>query len=115
MVNRLEDSFTLWKAICSSKLLAWVPVILSPNNIWILEHKIASGVMVNQYVPSYGDRPNDIQSVVKYLRQKFMDTLKHHSPEPRLCHINCTSAIVECISLPVFPCGRVFCCFLRQV
>ncbi|KAG6370595.1 G-protein alpha subunit-domain-containing protein [Boletus reticuloceps] len=65
MVNQLEDSFTIWKAVCSSKLLAWVPFILFLNKIGILEHKIASGVMVNQYVPSYGDRPNYIQSVVK--------------------------------------------------
>ncbi|KAF8555617.1 G-alpha-domain-containing protein [Imleria badia] len=74
-VNRLEDSFILWKAID------------------ILENKIANGVMVNRYLPSYGDRPNDTQSVVKYLRQKFKDTVKHSSPEPRMCHIYPTSVI----------------------
>lgn len=29
------------------------------------------------------------------LRQKFKDTVKHNSPEPRLCHIYPTSVIVE--------------------
>ncbi|KAG8216290.1 guanine nucleotide binding protein, alpha subunit [Butyriboletus roseoflavus] len=64
-VNRLEDSFILWKAICSSKLLSQTTLIIFLNKVDILEHKIANGVMVNRYLPSYGDRPNDTQSVVK--------------------------------------------------
>jgi len=92
-VNRLEDSFILWKAICSSKLLTRTTLIIFLNKVDILEKKIASGVMVNQYLPSYGNRPNDTQTIVKYLRQKFKDTVKHNSPEPRLCHIYPTSVI----------------------
>jgi guanine nucleotide-binding protein subunit alpha len=92
-VNRLEDSFILWKAVCSSKLLSQTSLIIFLNKIDILEDKIANGVMVNRYLPSYGDRPNDAQSVVKYLRQKFKDTVKHNSPEPRICHIYSTSVI----------------------
>ncbi|KAF8429432.1 guanine nucleotide binding protein, alpha subunit [Boletus edulis BED1] len=92
-VNRLEDSFILWKAICSSKLLSRTTLIIFLNKVDVLEYKIANGVMVNRYLPSYGDRPNDTQSVVKYLRQKFKDTVKHSSPEPRMCHIYSTSVI----------------------
>lgn len=64
-VNRLEDSFILWKAICSSKLLSRTTLIIFLNKVDILENKIANGVMVNQFLPSYGDRPNDTQSIVK--------------------------------------------------
>lgn len=64
-VNRLEDSFILWKAVCSSKLLSRTALIIFLNKIDILENKIESGVMVNRHLPSYGDRPNDTQSVVK--------------------------------------------------
>ncbi|KAG6370874.1 guanine nucleotide binding protein, alpha subunit [Boletus reticuloceps] len=131
-VNRLEDSFILWKAICSSKLLSRTTLIIFLNKVDVLEYKIANGVMVNRYLPSYGDRPNDTQSVVKCmcvpfptppllaasppycegchgrfitsfcpdLRQKFKDTVKHSSPEPRMCHIYSTSVIVESIPFP---------------
>ncbi|KIJ63005.1 hypothetical protein HYDPIDRAFT_134688 [Hydnomerulius pinastri MD-312] len=92
-VNRLEDSFILWKAICSSKLLSRTTLIIFLNKIDLLEKKIASGVMINRYLPSYADRPNETTSVVKYLRQKFKDTVKHNSPEPRMCHIYQTSVI----------------------
>jgi len=64
-VNRLEDSFILWKAVCSSKLLSRTTLIIFLNKVDVLHSKIASGVMVNRHLPSYGDRPNDTQSVVK--------------------------------------------------
>lgn len=64
-VNRLEDSFILWKAVCSSKLLSKTTLIIFLNKVDILSQKIENGVMVNRYLPSYGNRPNDTQSVVK--------------------------------------------------
>ncbi|KAH7925059.1 guanine nucleotide binding protein, alpha subunit [Leucogyrophana mollusca] len=90
-VNRLEDSFILWKAVCSSKLLTNTTLIMFLNKIDLLEKKIASGVVVKQHLPSYGDRPNETGAVVKYLRQKFKDTVKQCSPEPRACHVYPTS------------------------
>ncbi|KAG1888499.1 guanine nucleotide binding protein, alpha subunit, partial [Suillus subluteus] len=92
-VNRLEDSFILWKAICSSKLLSRTILILFLNKMDILEEKIRNGVTVKRYLPSYGDRPNETNDVVKYLRQKFKDTVRYCSPEPRVCHIYPTSVI----------------------
>ncbi|KAH7881885.1 guanine nucleotide binding protein, alpha subunit [Phlebopus sp. FC_14] len=92
-VNRLEDSFILWKAICSSKLLSRTTLVIFLNKVDLLEKKIASGVMVNRYLPSYADRRNEKDAVVSYLRSKFKDTVKHHSPEPRVCHIHVTSVI----------------------
>ncbi|KAG2139224.1 guanine nucleotide binding protein, alpha subunit [Suillus clintonianus] len=90
-VNRLEDSFILWKAICSSKLLSRTVLILFLNKMDILEQKIRHGIMVKRFLPSYGDRPNEPNDVVKYLRQKFKDTVRYCSPEPRVCHIYPTS------------------------
>ncbi|KAI9458060.1 guanine nucleotide binding protein, alpha subunit [Boletus coccyginus] len=92
-VNRLEDSFILWKAICSSKLLSQTTLVVFLTNVDILRRKIESGVMVNQHLPSYGNRPNDTQSVVEYLRQQFKDIVKHNSLEPRMYHIYPTSVI----------------------
>ncbi|KAG2066838.1 G-alpha-domain-containing protein [Suillus decipiens] len=92
-VNRLEDSFILWKAICSSKLLSRTILILFLNKMDILEQKIRNGVTVKRFLPSYGDRPNETNDVVKYLRQKFKDTVRYCSPEPRVCHIYPTSVI----------------------
>jgi len=45
--NRLEDSVLLWKAVCSSKLLANVDLILFLNKCDILDKKLRSGI---QYV-----------------------------------------------------------------
>ncbi|KAG6335857.1 hypothetical protein ID866_3222 [Astraeus odoratus] len=92
-VNRLEDSFILWKAICSSGLIKSTTLIVFLNKIDLLEKKISEGVMVKRFLPSYADRPNEAKAVIKYLRAKFKDTVRHYSPEPRTCHIYATSVI----------------------
>jgi len=79
----------------------------------ILEKKIRDGIMVNHFLPSYANRPNETNEVVKCksflclfsdiartihiyidLKQKFKDTVRHCSPEPRTCHIYTTSVTV---------------------
>ncbi|KAI6131403.1 guanine nucleotide binding protein, alpha subunit [Pisolithus croceorrhizus] len=92
-VNRLEDSFILWKAICSSKLLRSTTLIMFLNKIDLLSKKIADGVMVRQFLPSYADRPNETRAVVKYLKTKFNDIARNYSPEPRACHIYATTVV----------------------
>ena len=64
-VNRLEDSLVLWKSICSSKLLTKTQLILFMNKCDLLKRKLKRGVQVNKYLISYGDRPNEVMSVVK--------------------------------------------------
>ncbi|TEB25478.1 heterotrimeric G protein alpha subunit [Coprinellus micaceus] len=86
-VNRLEDSILLWTAICSSRLLAKTQLILFLNKCDLLRRKLKRGVKVTQYLPSYGDKPNDVMSVVKYFREKFRDIQKQHSPEHRSVYI----------------------------
>ncbi|KAF9457710.1 G-protein alpha subunit [Collybia nuda] len=90
-VNRLEDSFLLWRAICSSKLLRKTTMILFLNKCDILKRKLRSGVMVRDFLPSYGDRLNDAPTVLKYLKEKFKDILKNCSPEPRVSYFYGTS------------------------
>jgi hypothetical protein len=43
-INRLEDSVLLWKALCSSKLLGNVDLILFLNKCDILERKLRGGI-----------------------------------------------------------------------
>ncbi|TFK64786.1 hypothetical protein BDN72DRAFT_901268 [Pluteus cervinus] len=90
-VNRLEDSFLLWKAVCSSKILSKSTIILFMNKCDILKRKLKGGVLVKDHLPSFGDRKNEIGVVVKYLREKFKDILRQHSPEPRVSYFYATS------------------------
>ncbi|KAI0634650.1 G-alpha-domain-containing protein [Trametes polyzona] len=79
-VNRLEDSFLLWRAIVQSKLLANCILILFLNKCDLLEKKIASGVSIQKYLPSYGKRENSAKALAKYLLQKFKDQARDLSP-----------------------------------
>jgi hypothetical protein len=64
-VNRLEDSFILWKSIVQNRLLAHVNIVLFLNKCDLLERKLAAGARVSQYMLSYGDRPNEYEAVSK--------------------------------------------------
>ncbi|KAF8153162.1 heterotrimeric G protein alpha subunit [Crassisporium funariophilum] len=86
-VNRLEDSLILWTSICSSKLLAKTQLILFLNKCDLLRRKLKRGIKVNQYLPSFGNRSNEVITVVKYFREKFKDIQKQNSPEHRSCYI----------------------------
>ncbi|KAI5991351.1 guanine nucleotide binding protein, alpha subunit [Pisolithus marmoratus] len=70
-VNRLEDSFLLWKSLVSNKLLTNVSIILFLNKIDLLQSKLRSGVRLRDHMPHYGDRPNDYDNVSKYFYNKF--------------------------------------------
>ncbi|KAJ4465074.1 G-protein alpha subunit [Lentinula aciculospora] len=101
-VNRLEDSLMLWKEICSSVLLANCNIVVFFNKMDILRRTIQSGVEVRKYVPSYGNAPNEVESVTKYFKDRFRTYHKKLSPKPRtfICHetsaidINSTTALV---------------------
>lgn len=115
-VNRLEDSIILWSSICASKLLAKTQLILFLNKCDLLRRKLKRGVKVNQFLPSFGDRPNEVNSVVKCkslqvsdehiherspsplslldFREKFRDIQKQRSPEHRSVYIFPTTVTV---------------------
>ncbi|TBU38222.1 G-alpha-domain-containing protein [Dichomitus squalens] len=94
-VNRLQDSMQLWKAVCSTKLLAKVQLILFLNKCDLLQKKLARGVRVVDWIPTYHDRPNDAPSAAKYFRGQFKDALTKYSPEPRSFYSYLTSVVVS--------------------
>ena len=49
----------MWKEVCSNKLLAKVDLVLFLNKCDILESKLKSGVRLQKYVRSFGERPNE--------------------------------------------------------
>ncbi|TRM66873.1 guanine nucleotide binding protein, alpha subunit [Schizophyllum amplum] len=90
-VNRLEDSFLLWQSICSTKLLARTQLIMFLNKTDLLKRKLKRGVQVKQYLPSYGNRPNEVGHVSKYFKDKFKEILHQQSPLPRTHYIYFTT------------------------
>ncbi|KAI9442671.1 G-alpha-domain-containing protein [Lactarius indigo] len=91
-LNRLEDSIKFWTTICKSKLLAKVELVLFLNKCDILERKLARGVSMKRYIPTYGDRANDMPTASKYLRKQFQEIARRHSPEPRPVYTYLTTA-----------------------
>ncbi|KAI0339147.1 guanine nucleotide binding protein, alpha subunit [Trametopsis cervina] len=92
-VNRLEDSYGLWKMICASRLLAHAQIILFLNKCDLLEKKLKSGIRVKDYVPSFGDRKNDLQNVAQYFAQHFKEIARQHTATPRPFRVHLTSVI----------------------
>jgi len=92
-VNRLFDSFQLWRTICHSKILAGITFIVIFNKRDLLSKKIEAGVQFKDYVTSYKDKPNDAESISKYLRQKFAGIHKELSPVKRPLFSQVTCAI----------------------
>lgn len=81
-MNRLEDSYALWKMICSCKLLENTQIILFLNKVdlctftylelrfqadtsQLVEKKLKSGIRVKDHVPSYGERENDVRTAAQ--------------------------------------------------
>lgn len=79
-VNRLEDSLLLFKSICKSVLLKEVNIVLFLSKIDILQSKLNRGIKVAKYVKSYGDRPNEFESVARFFRNKFVSINKEYTP-----------------------------------
>ncbi|KAJ6602266.1 guanine nucleotide binding protein, alpha subunit [Mycena sp. CBHHK59/15] len=92
-VNRLADSFALWTTIVSNKLLQTANLILFLNKSDIMQAKLSAGIRLSDHVPSYGLRPNDLDSASKYLRGQFNGILKESSPEHRMFYSHLTNAI----------------------
>ncbi|KAF7349070.1 G-protein alpha subunit [Mycena venus] len=82
-VNSVQDSLELWREIAGNPLFAKAALILVFNKKDLLQAHINAGVMVKDYVPSFGIRSNDVVSVTKYFRDKFCAYHRKFSPEPR--------------------------------
>ena len=66
-----EDSVTLWKSVCSNRLLEKVELILFMNKCDILDQKLRSGIRLAKYLRSFGDRPNDLENAQKCMYSWF--------------------------------------------
>ncbi|KAH0580000.1 hypothetical protein H2248_002818 [Termitomyces sp. 'cryptogamus'] len=92
-VNRLEDSYLLWRSVVSCKLLARTQIILFLNKCDLLQAKLQRGVRIRDSVPSFGDRKNDLGTATRYFQQHFKDISKQHSPISRPFYMYLTSVI----------------------
>ncbi|KAF9481633.1 G-alpha-domain-containing protein [Pholiota conissans] len=92
-VNRLEDSYLLWRSVCSCKLLARTQIILFLNKCDLLQAKLQRGVRIRDSVPSFGDRKNDLQTATKYFQQHFKEISRNSSPIQRPFYVHLTSVI----------------------
>ncbi|ESK89094.1 putative g-protein alpha subunit [Moniliophthora roreri MCA 2997] len=91
-VNRLQDTFTIWKTIVSSRLLAKTTLVCFLNKCDLLKRKLRSGIMFRDYVPPFGNRANDTATVVRFLKDWFRDVVLKHSADPkRTCYLYPTS------------------------
>ncbi|KAF9529163.1 guanine nucleotide binding protein, alpha subunit [Crepidotus variabilis] len=92
-VNRLEDSYLLWRSVCSCKLLSRTQIILFLNKCDLLQAKLQRGVRIRDSVPSFGDRKNDLQTATKYFQQHFKEISRASSPVQRPFYVHLTSVI----------------------
>ncbi|KAJ7058012.1 guanine nucleotide binding protein, alpha subunit [Mycena amicta] len=92
-VNRLEDSYMLWKSVCSCKLLARTQLVLFLNKCDLLQAKLMRGVKIRDSVPSFGDRRNDVATATKYFQQHFKEIQRTYSPVQRPFYVHLTSVI----------------------
>ncbi|KAJ7590518.1 guanine nucleotide binding protein, alpha subunit [Mycena floridula] len=90
-VNRVEDSLLLWRAIISSKLLVSTTMIVFLNKCDLLKKKIKSGIQIRKYLPSYGERPNDPSTAVKFFKECFKEIARTRSIQPRTTYLYATS------------------------
>ena len=64
-VNRLQDSYELWKQVTSNKVLAGTQIVLFLNKYDLLAKKLKRGVKVRDYIASYAGRENTPEAAVK--------------------------------------------------
>jgi len=92
-VNRLWDSFLLWKSLCVHKLLKKADFVLLLNKRDLLDVKLQAGTKFRDYVTSYKDRPNKTENVLQYLKGKFT-AIYQQDPQNKLTtlHVHVTCA-----------------------
>ncbi|KAJ7353187.1 guanine nucleotide binding protein, alpha subunit [Mycena albidolilacea] len=92
-VNRLEDSYMLWKSVCACKLLARTQLVLFLNKCDLLQAKLMRGAKIRDSVPSFGDRRNDVATATRYFQQHFKEIQRTYSPVQRPFYVHLTSVI----------------------
>jgi len=91
-VNRLNDSIGLWKAIIASRMLQNTTMVCFLNKCDILKRKLRSGIQFRSFVKDYGDKPNDVSPVVKFIKERFKNIAVKYTVNPhRMTYIYTTS------------------------
>ncbi|EJD06518.1 guanine nucleotide binding protein alpha subunit [Fomitiporia mediterranea MF3/22] len=91
--NRINDSLQLFTMICSNELLKKVHLVLFLNKTDVLKQKLAAGVHVKRYIPSYGDRANTYEAVIDYFRTHFLQVHRKNNEEHRVLYTHQTSVV----------------------
>jgi len=89
--NRIDDSLQLFTQICSNQLLKKVHLVLFLNKTDILRKKLEQGLSVSKYILSYGDRPNEYESVVQYFRAHFLQVHRRNNENRRVLYTHLTN------------------------
>ncbi|EED85956.1 candidate G-protein alpha subunit [Postia placenta Mad-698-R] len=92
-VNRVDDSLQLFKQICSNPLLKNAHLVLFLNKADVLASKLAKGVKINKYITSYGERPNEVESVVSYFKAHFTQVHTKNNENKRVLYTHLTSVV----------------------
>ncbi|GLB45005.1 putative alpha subunit [Lyophyllum shimeji] len=91
--NRIDDSLQLFNAICSNKLLVRAHLVLLLNKADLLKKKLASGIKVQKYITSYGERPNVYENVAEYFRSHFVQVHKRKDIAKRSLYVHFSSML----------------------
>ncbi|KAE9394707.1 guanine nucleotide binding protein, alpha subunit [Gymnopus androsaceus JB14] len=91
--NRIDDSLQLFTLICSNKLLKKAHLVLMLNKTDLLKAKLRSGIRVQKYITSYGNRPNKYDDVASYFRAHFMQVHKRKDVSNRSLYLHFTSML----------------------
>ncbi|KAI0267725.1 G-alpha-domain-containing protein [Gloeopeniophorella convolvens] len=91
--NRIDDSLQLFTTICSNPLLKNIHLVLFLNKTDVLQNKLASGLRVNKYITSYGNRANDYETVVNYFRAHFLQVHRKNNEKKRVLYSHLTSVV----------------------
>jgi len=67
--------------------------VLLLNKIDILREKLEAGVKVQKYVTSFGDRPNNIETVSDYFRSQFQQVHRRKDASNRPLYLHFTSML----------------------
>ncbi|KAJ6513044.1 guanine nucleotide-binding protein [Mycena sanguinolenta] len=91
--NRIDDSLQLFTQVCSNALLKSVHLVLFLNKTDLLKTKIDSGLRVQKYITSFGDRTNDYETVVQYFRAHFLQVHRRNNENRRVLYTHFTSVV----------------------
>ncbi|KAJ7782560.1 guanine nucleotide binding protein, alpha subunit [Mycena maculata] len=93
LTNRIHDSLQLLMSIWTNELLKNAQLVLLLNKIDILRKKLEAGVQVRQYIPSYGNRPNNFSTAAEYFRSHFLAAHKKKDSFQRRLYVHLTTML----------------------